>query len=62
MAALAVGTAFAVHNTVLYTHRALTLMRVMLVDDDHHRVVLLRQALIDGGNAVVAQLTTSDVC
>jgi two-component system, response regulator / RNA-binding antiterminator len=54
------GTAFAVHNTVLYTHRALTLMRVMLVDDDHHRVVLLRQALIDGGNAVVAQLTTSD--
>ncbi|MEC9363733.1 ANTAR domain-containing response regulator [Sinimarinibacterium flocculans] len=42
------------------THRALTPMRVMLVDDDQHRVVLLRQALIDGGNAVVAQLTTSD--
>lgn len=35
-------------------------MRVMLVDDDHQRVVLLRQALIAAGNVVVAQLTASD--
>jgi two-component system, response regulator / RNA-binding antiterminator len=32
----------------------------MLVDDDQQRLVMLRQALIDGGNVVVAQLTTSD--
>lgn len=35
-------------------------MRVMLVDDDRHRMILLRQALLDGGNEVVAQLATSD--
>lgn len=35
-------------------------MRVMLVDDDRQRLEMLRQALIDNGNAVVAQLTTTD--
>jgi len=35
-------------------------MRVMLVDDDSRRMTLLRQALVDGGNEVVAQLATTD--
>ncbi len=35
-------------------------MRVMLVDDDYGRMALLRQALLAGGNDVVAQLSTTD--
>ncbi len=35
-------------------------MRVMLVDDDYGRMALLRQALLSGGNEVVAQLSPAD--
>ena len=36
-----------------------TPMRVMLVDDDHDRLRLLREALVGSGNEVVAELATS---
>src|SRR5690606_27347222 len=35
-------------------------MRVLLRDDDRHRPIPLRQALIDGGHTLVAQRTATD--